>query len=239
MFDMVVFNPRRPLFRSRRMRQAVEYAVDRPAMARAFWDRTVSERIVPLPNYGAGHVYPLYHADVRTARRLAGARRRRAVLLIPGDFGPSAAANVLRSDLARIGIAVRIVHVGASDTDSVVAAFRGADMIIGTSVGCTGCVRDPAYYFPGVLEHGLWGAPLPAGPWSGRAFEAALARAAPLVGPARVSAYKRLDDRLARLAPVVVYGAFQYNEYFGARVGCKRFPPFQQGVDLGSLCVAG
>jgi ABC-type transport system substrate-binding protein len=237
MFDMVIFNTRRPLFRSERLRQAVEYAVDRPAMARAFWDRAASERIVQLPGYGRGSVYPLSGADLRTARRLAGPGHRRAVLLIPGDLGPSAAADVLRSNLAKIGIAVRIVHAGVSDTPSVVAAFRNADLIIGTSLQCGACERDPVNYFKGVLEHGLWGAALPPGPWGAPAVRKQLARASALTGRARVEAYRRLDDEFARLAPVVVYGSFLYPEYFGARVGCKVFPPYQQGVDLGSLCV--
>jgi Protein kinase domain/Bacterial extracellular solute-binding proteins, family 5 Middle len=237
MFDVVVFNTQRPLFRSLRMRQAVEYAVDRPAMAHAFWDRASSERIVQLPGFGRGDVYPLSGPGLRTARRLAGPVRRRAVLLIPGDLGPSAAAGVLRSNLARIGIAVRIVHIGGSDQPTVLAAFRNADMIIGTSLQCGACERDPAEFVERALEHGLWGSRLPPGPWSAAPFRAELARAAPLVGRVRLEAYRRLDDELARLAPVVVYGSFLYPEYFGARVGCKRFPPFQQGVDLGALCV--
>ena len=51
-------------------------------MARAFWDTPVSERIVQIPGYGPGHVYPLSRPNLRTARRLAGSQRRRAVLLI-------------------------------------------------------------------------------------------------------------------------------------------------------------
>src|SRR5262249_53901712 len=161
----------------------------------------------------------------------------RAVLLIPGDLGPSAAADVLRSNLARIGIAVTIVHVGGSDQNTVLRAFRHADMIIGTSLQCSACERDPAVYLDGLLEHGLWGAPIPPGRWSGRAFKLQLEQAAPLLGRSRVEAYRRLDDELARDAPVVVYGSFLYSEYFGPRVGCKHFPPFQQGVDLGSACL--
>jgi ABC-type oligopeptide transport system substrate-binding subunit len=238
MFDMVVFNTERPLFRKLYLRQAVEYALDRPAMARAFWDTPASERIVQIPGYGPGNVYPLSGPDLRTARRLAGPKRRRAVLLMPCNFGPSAAAAVLRSDLAKIGIAVRIVQFGGCDPRAVLAAFRKADMIIGTSLQCSACERDPVPFFTGLLEHGLWGAPLPPGPWSQPAFQKQLEKAAPLRRRARLEAYTRLDDEFARYAPVVVYGSYLYGEYFGVGVSCKRFPPFRQGVDLGSLCVA-
>src|SRR5205814_4738931 len=69
-------------------------------------------------------------------------------------------------------------------------AFRNADLIIGTSLQCSACERDPAPFLQGVLEHGLWGAPLPPGPWSRRAFEMQLEQAAPLPGRARVDAYR-------------------------------------------------
>jgi ABC-type transport system substrate-binding protein len=236
MFDTVIFNTQRPLFRSQRLRQAVEYAVDRPAMARAFFDAP-SERVVQLPGYGTGRVYPLTRPDLGTARRLAGSKRREAVLLMPCDFSASGAAGVLRSNLARIGIAVRIVRFGGCDQSAVLTAFRRADMIIGTNLFCGACERDPAPFFQGLLEHGLQGAPLPPGPWGAPAFQRQLARAARLRGQARVAAYTRLDDQLAREAPAIVYGSFLYSEYFGTRVGCKHFPPYRQGVDLGSLCV--
>ncbi len=233
MFDFIVFNTRRPLFRSMRLRQAVAAALDRPAMARAFWDAPTGDRIVQLPGYGAAVSGP----DLRAARRLAGFRTRRAVLLMPCGFDASGAASVLRSNLARIGMTVLIVHDAGCDAAAVAAAFRKADMIIGTSLMCSACERDPVVFFDGVLRHAVWGAPLPPGPWSGPEFRMQLARAAALRGRARVAGYRRLDAELARYAPVVVYGAFLYPEYFGARVGCKRFPPYQQGVDLGALCV--
>ena len=119
------------------------------------------------------------------------------------------------------------------DQKAVLGAFRKADMIIGTALFCGPCERDPAPFFQGVLEHGLKGSPLPPGPWSAPAFQKQLEQAAPLRGRARLEAYTRLDDELTRYAPVAVYGSFLYSEFFGARVSCKRFPPFTQGVDLG------
>src|SRR5207253_8956311 len=102
---------------------------------------------------------------------------------------------------------------------------------------CGPCERDPGRFLQDVLAHGRWGTPIGPGPWAGQAFKKRLARAGAVRGQARVETYTRLDDELARYAPFAVYGAFQYSEYFGARVGCKRFPPFTQGVDLGALCI--
>ena len=136
-------------------------------------------------------------------------------------------------------MAVRIVSDNACDPTAVAATFRKADMLIGASfIGPL--ARDPALFISGVLQHGGLGqGPLPPGPWFAAPFQMQLARAAPLLGRARVDAYKRLDDELLRDAPVVVYGSFLYTEYFGPRLGCLRFPAWRQGVDLGSLCVKG
>ena len=70
-------------------------------------------RIRPV-GYDSGRVYPLSGPDLDAARRLAGAKRRRAMLLMPCDFSASGAAGVLRSNLARIGIEVRIVRQRAA-----------------------------------------------------------------------------------------------------------------------------
>ena len=196
-----------------------------------------AERVVELPGYGPGDVYPLSRPDLRTARRLAGPKHRHAVLLMPCDFSASGAADILRSNLARIGMTVQIVRFGGCDPKAVPARFRKADMMIGAALTCGACERDPAVFLQGVLEHGAHGSPLPPGPWSAPAFQAQLERAAPLRGQARVEAYRHLDDELARYAPFAVYGSYLYGEYFGTRVGCERFSPFTQGVDLGSLCL--
>ena len=74
MLDTIVFNTQRPLFRDIRMRrQAVEYALDRPALAKAYADAP-AERVIPhsVPGYDPRHVYRLGGPDLRMARRLAG-----------------------------------------------------------------------------------------------------------------------------------------------------------------------
>src|SRR5262249_27739253 len=52
LLDTIVFNTRRPLFRDIRMRRAVEYALDRPALARAYADAP-ADRLIPhaIPGY--------------------------------------------------------------------------------------------------------------------------------------------------------------------------------------------
>jgi ABC-type transport system substrate-binding protein len=237
--DTMVFNTRRPLFRSLRLRQAVNYALDRRALATAYFDAP-AEGIIPqaVPGYDTGNVYPIERPDLRTARRLAGRQHRRAVLLAPCDPQLSSVTGVVRSELARIGIAVSIVlKPGTCDSRDVAAEFKHADLMIGTNIGRGPTDRDPAPFFDDALTHGAWGSPLGPGPWNAPAFRTRLEEATALSGRARVAAYGRLDDELSRAAPLVVYGSFLYDEYFSPRVGCKLFQAFYLEVDLGALCI--
>ncbi len=238
LLDTIVFNTRRPLFRDIHLRRAVSYALDRPALAKAYFDVPATQ-IIPLaiPGYRAGHVYPIDGPDLRTARRLAGAQRRRAVLLAPCYPDVSPAAAIVRSDLARIGIAVSIVRSDTCDPRVVAAQFKRADLLIGTSLGRTPGERDPAPFLDDALGASVWGSPLGPGPWNDRPFRKRVERARRLRGQARVAAYARLDDELMRAAPLVVYGSYLYDEYFSPRVGCRLFQGFYLEVDLGALCL--
>jgi ABC-type transport system substrate-binding protein len=236
--DTIVFNTRRPLFHDLRLRRAVGFALDRPALAKAYAD-VPAERIVPavIPGFAAAHVYPLDGPDLRVARRLAGRRLRHAVLLAPCHPEVAGAAAVLRSNLARIGITLEIVTSDACNDKSVAAAFAHADLMIGTNLLGRGPPdRDPAPYLDDALAHGAYGAPLGPGPWNAPAFRRRVDQARALRGEARLRAYRRLDDELVRQAPLAVYGAFLYDEYFSRRIGCRLFQRFYQVVDLGALC---
>ena len=74
--DLLAFNTRRALFRDARLRRAVNYALDRPALAGIFGE-AVSDRYVPpaVPGASRSAVYPLSGPDLV---RRAGARRPRA-----------------------------------------------------------------------------------------------------------------------------------------------------------------
>jgi ABC-type transport system substrate-binding protein len=158
-------------------------------------------------------------------------------LLAPCDPSLSPVAEIVRSDLARIGITVAIRRSDACDPRDVAKEFARADLLIGTGVGRGPTNLDPAPFLEGALTNGAWGSPLPPGPWNGPVFRQRLRQAAGLSGRARIQAYGRLQDQLLREAPFVVYGDFVYPEYFSPRVGCKLFPAAFYFVDLGALCI--
>jgi ABC-type transport system substrate-binding protein len=239
LLDTMVFNTRRPLFRDVRLRRAVNYALDRRALATAYFDAP-AEGIIPqaVPGYGARHIYPIDGPDLRVARQLAGTDRRRVVLLAPCDPQLSSVAGVVRSELANIGMTVSILlKPGICHPRDVAAEFEHADLMIGTNIGRGPTNRDPAPFFDDVLTHGAWGSPLGPGPWNTPAFRTRLEHARALSGRARVAAYAGLEGELSRAAPLVVYGSFLYDEYFSPRVGCELFQAFYLQVDLGALCL--
>jgi hypothetical protein len=87
---MFAFNVERPLFAVKRMRQAVNAALDRPALAvrvhsgNATLPARATDQFVPpgVPGFRDLHVYSVRGPDVERARRLADIRGRRPAVLL-------------------------------------------------------------------------------------------------------------------------------------------------------------
>jgi ABC-type oligopeptide transport system substrate-binding subunit/streptogramin lyase len=231
----IVFNTRRPLFRDVRLRRAVNYALDRPALAAVRGDAPADRSIPPaVPGYRSRHVYPTDGPELRTARRLAGERRRQATLYYCGDPANATVARIVRSNLARIGIRVSILEsqdcAGGRDPKA-----ERADLLLS---GFGTAERDAGPFIEEALATAAYGYPLGPGPWNDAAFRTRLERARVLTGAARSQAYARLDQELTRDAvPFAVYASWQVPMYFGPRVGCKMFHAAYHFVDLGALCI--
>ena len=238
LLDYIVFNTNRPLFRGVRLRRALNYAIDRRALAAAFGDAP-ADRIVPpaVPGFPAGRVYPLNRPDLVTARKLAGRVSRHAVLYWCGpDARQRTLAHIVSSDLAGIGISVSVTASqscpknGRYDTQ-----MKHADLILFS--GLQSEERDPAPFLDQALaRNGSFGSALGPGLWTTAGFRERLARAAVLRGPTRLRAYVRMLDELTRAAPFAVFGSFIWTEYFSPKVGCKVFQAEYGVVDLGALC---
>ena len=180
--DYIVLNANRPLFRDVQLRRAVNYALDRPKLAAAFHD-SPGDQIVPpsVDGFPAGASYPIDGPDLTIARRLAGNRRRHAVLsyctFFPyGDDGLRAIAPRVKSDLARIGIDVTIVRTDECPRTYDASSNR-ADLLLVTNFGAL--LSDPLSYLDPALTRGRYGSVLGPGLWSSasfrRRFEAARA----------------------------------------------------------------
>jgi ABC-type transport system substrate-binding protein len=238
-WNAVVLNASRPLFRSLRMRVAVEYALDRVALARSY-DDVPGESIVPpaVAGFGDARPFPL-RGDLETARRLAGRGRRTATLYyctngVFGGSGQLQPAVLIRRQLARIGIAVSITSPSCNDDDRDDANARRADLIL---AGNYDPLLDPEGFIAGVV-HGDWHrSALGRGLWTDPRFLARLRRAHAARGAARVAAFRRIEHDLLRAAPIAVYGSWDGTlGYFSPHTGCRIVLPGARALDLGALC---
>jgi hypothetical protein len=113
--------------------------------------------------------------------------------------------------------------------------FERADLAFVT-LGIGSNQRDPGPLVDQALETSVYGSPLGPGPWNSSAFHAQLERARALRGPARTVAFREIDDKLMRMAPLAVYGSWVWAEYLSPKLGCKVFQAEYGFVDLGALC---
>ena len=115
--DFFYLNTHRSLFSDVRVRQAVNDAIDRRALAaigsgfQALPEQPTDHYLPPgMPGYRAAHVYPLT-PDLAEARRLvaeAHAGGSTAVLYTSDIFPAPEQAQIVKNDLAKIGIDVQI-----------------------------------------------------------------------------------------------------------------------------------
>jgi len=236
--DYIVLNGARPLFRNARLRRAVNYALDRQALARSFYDAP-DDQVVPaaVPGFAPGRSYPIGGPDLRAARHLAGDRPRHARLYFCGNPAQRTVASIVSSDLRRIGISVTIDQAPSCPT-RYDARSRRADLILVAGLGQD--ERDPRPFLDQVLARdGRFGSALGTGLWTSSRFRHELERARLLRGTRRTDAFRRIVGQLMHAAPFAVYGSWIWSEYFSPKVGCKVFQGEYGVVDLGALCKHG
>ena len=218
--DELAFDTKHGLFADARMRQAVNYALDRPALAAALGDLVAGNYLPPgLPGSLARHVYPLSGPDLARARALAGPHGGHAVLAVCSDPGCTELGQIIQADLARIGIRIQLRPyagaIGSATTRS------GANIVLAQAVAP---YPDPAAFLKTALGGGFG--------------QDSLAKLAGLDRDQRVSAASQLELQLMRgPAPLAAIGTPVIPEFFSARVRCHVFQPLEFGADLGSLCL--
>jgi YVTN family beta-propeller protein len=237
----IALNTSRPLFARARLRRAVNFAIDRAALAAQVGanialHRPADQYIPPsLPGFRDRALYPL-HGDVARARRLAGPGRRHATLVVCNQAPCPQWAAIIRANLAGIGIDVTVRQVSFRVLIATVGNRRARyDMI---AFGREVDFPDPQNALDPLVRGGAPASePSNASLFADPAYDRRLAAAARLSGPARYAAYARLDADLAgRAAPLVAFGVWVVRDYFSARVGCQVFQP-TFGMDLAALCV--
>ena len=219
------------------MRQAVNYAIDRRALAALgdLWqpvpERPADHYLPPgIPGFRDTHVYPLT-PDVAKARRLAHGRGKTAVLYTCNQPPCPAQTRIVKTDLAAIGLRVRIKEYPAA-TMFAREAKPGAPF----DLAYMGWLPD--YLDPAGMLHGLLADSSVEPTLNDPAWQRRLAAAAQFSGPARYRKYGSLDLQLARYtAPLLPFGNLSNHDFFSKRIGCQTNTVY--GIDVGALCLKG
>jgi peptide/nickel transport system substrate-binding protein len=233
--DTVDLNTRRPLFASRRMRRAVNYAVDRRALAASggtyFAAAEPADMYLPpgVPGFRETHPYPLV-PDLAAARRLAGSAHHTAVLYCLRQGGGVRAARIIAHDLAAIRIDVRVRCMPGDEFWFRILLHPDEpwDMVVDGS----GISNDPADFLDSLgQDTGN------VGHFHDPRYTRMLRAAKRLSGARRAAAYARIDDELVRdAAPSIAFANENAHDFFSARMGCQVYQPVV-GIDLAALCI--
>ena len=216
------FNHRRPLFADIRMRRAVQYALDRRALAEASDGVAIpATRLLSagVSGYEEAPMYPP-RGDLRAARKLTRGRTAEAVVYTWDDPPYTDAFNrVLRDQLAAIGIHMTVLGIDQSRGFEEAKARR-SDLIWGGLNANTG---DPVAYLEPLI--------LPPEETN------ELRGAATLDSPERERAAAALAKHVDRQSLFAVYGTAAVPELVARRLGCIVHQPVYAGVDLAVLCL--
>jgi YVTN family beta-propeller protein len=246
---MIAFNTGRGLFRDARLRLAVNYAVDRPALAAVTNDLPSDDLLPPgIPgSRGGTALFPLGGPAVTRARALVAGKHLRAILFTgkPDSCDEcGATASIIRGDLAPVGIDVQVMTLDDPLGEAAKAGARW-DLLI---TNWLADFPDPSDFVNELLDgaHPLagvdWGGGTVAFPYVDHRFLTQMRAAYLVPGAARASAYRRLDTQMFRTSPpMAVYATIRGTpQLFSSRIGCRVFRPQDAGlVDLAALCLHG
>jgi peptide/nickel transport system substrate-binding protein len=229
-------NTKRPLFASARMRQAVNYAIDRQALAQAagpyFGGQPISHYLPPgMPGARPAVIYPLGEPDLATARKLAADTHATATMYTCNITACIQAAQIVQRELSQIGITVDITPMSIDSVYTRIAKPREPWDIAWQS--WQGDYADPADFLS-LLFDPAFGNNF--GGFADARWIAAIRRARTLAGENRLQNYGRLDIALAsRAGPIIAWSTAAARDFFAPRIGCETYQPIY-GMDLDTLC---
>jgi ABC-type transport system substrate-binding protein len=238
---MFVLNTSRPLFRNNaRLRQALNFAVDRPALTREFGQGVASttDQYFPpgTPGFRDARIYPLSGPNLARARALAKGRTRsgKAVLYTCARPDCLAAAQIFQRNARPIGLEVEIKQFPtALFFEKSIAPGEPVDIMW---IGWVAAWNDPRYFMT-LFDGRTVDAPLSYNyaRFRSPAFDRLAQRAESLTGDARAEAYGELEVKLVRdAAPAIAYANGNSWAFVSARTGCVVMNPY---FLLNSVCL--
>ena len=234
-------NTSRGFFKDPKARQAVAFAVDRPAITRlgGLNFGTANEQILPpgIPGYRNVDLYPLGRPDIAKAKTLLGGKTGKVVMYTTNDQQGVNTGQLLQANLKAIGLDVEVkpltfaVLVDKSGT-------RGDPFDI-VSIGWFADYPDP-YDFINILLDGRTIAAknnINLSYFDVPAYQKRMDAAARLTGDARFRAYGNLDIDITRnQSPLVITNNQNVREFISAKVGCATYSYAWGGLNLAMLC---
>jgi ABC-type transport system substrate-binding protein/class 3 adenylate cyclase/streptogramin lyase len=241
-------NTSRPLFSQVRLRRAVNYAIDRPALvaqgrrfvgANPFNAGEPTDDYIPPSIAGATdfHLYPLNGPDLERAKRIAGRVHATAILYALNVPPWLQEAQIIQRDLKPLGIDVQVKEFAIGDFFTRLGR-RGEPYDLAVSGwqfepdpgGVLGIFDGSTIGQPGSQNVSYYNDP---------AFNRKLKAAAKLSGAKRYRAYSRLAFELERDGiPAAAIDTSTSHDFFSARIGCQVYQPVY-GMDLAALCLRG
>ena len=242
---VLVLNSSRPLFKDNpRLRRAVNLALDRRALSAsvggAQGSGTLTDQYLPslVPGFRDARINPLGSADVSRARQLARGHERdgKAVFYVPDFAQPLALAQLVKRQLAEIGLDVELRPIPFHVTNS---GYLGPLAAPGEPWDIAIMLWTPDYIDPYAYLNRLLDTPFIGGTNLGRfdspKYSRLLRQAARLQGAERYSAYGALDVAIAgEAAPLVPIEFFNEPTLVSKRVGCVVLRP---ALDLTAACL--
>jgi ABC-type transport system substrate-binding protein len=244
--DYIALNTTRPLFRSPAMRQAFNFAIDRPAMIRqrgAYAGQRTDQILPPgMIGFKDAKIYPLAGRDLASARRLAAghcSRKRRChgVFLTCDNPECVGVAKVVKKDLSRIGVDLKVRVLAGNELYKAERRKGAFDAVI---AGWRSAYEDPFDFLDPLLNSHALGSPTNANLsyLDNAGVNRALTAANKLLGSARYQTYGKLDiDVTAHLAPWAAYDNANVHEFASTRVRNYIFQPVYNGADLAALAL--
>ena len=231
-------NTSRPLFSDVRLRRAVNYAIDRPALVaqgRRFAEINPFNAGTPtddyLPPFAPGavdlHLYPVDGPDLRQAKRIAGRVHATAIMYTPNLSPWREEAQIVRRNLNPLGIDVEVKEFALGDYFTRVSRpGEPFDLAVVGYWQNPDPVQNLTFLGSSRISH-----------FRNPAFERKLAAAARLSGTKRYRAVGGLMLELQReLVPAAAISTTAARDFFSARIGCQVYQPVW-GMDLATLCL--
>ncbi len=220
-------------------RRAINELIDRRALAAASGG-TPADQYLPTALMGSErdhHQYPLDAPDVAAATRLWADRADRLVLVTCKTPLCTTQANILRRDLARIGVHLVVRAFSnpygypAERADLRIENWFFDEFDPANLIGPPGGAETVLFSDdPGINGFGN----------DDERLAADSAIAARFTGAKRTEAFAALaQDALRTWAPWAVFEQIGQPAFFSARLGCISSSPAYFGIDIAKLCIRG